>query len=124
MRPEDPARHWHRQVILTQVQHWGVGGQSHVCAIVDREQPAVLLAGAGEHFQQTEFLARLESLLAQLHDVHSGTEHGVEELRQIAPGPPGAGAQIQPGIRQAGPQLRRCGLVRHGAIQSPPEPWS
>jgi hypothetical protein len=57
-------------------------------------------ACAGEYFKQFEFLARFESLFPELHDVHPGAEHRVEERRQVAPGPSCAGAEVEPGVRQ------------------------
>ena len=58
-----------------------------------------------EHLEQREFLARLQALLPQLHDVHPGAEHGVEEPRQVTLAPPGVRAQVEPRVRQPRPQV-------------------
>ena len=112
---EDAPRHRHRQVVLAQVEHVGSGREGHVGPVVDRQQAAVPPAGPREHLEQREFLARLQALLPQLHDVHPGAEHGVEEPRQVTLGPPGVGAQVEPRVRQPLPQV-----TAHRPIQSLP----
>ena len=112
-RAEDAPRDRHRQVVLPQVEHVGPGGQRDVRAVVHGQQAAVPPAGVREHLEQREFLARLQALLPQLHDVHPGAEDGVEELRQVALGPPGVRAQVEPRVRQPRPQI-----AGHRAIQS------
>ena len=115
--PEDAPRDRHRQVVLAQVEHVRPGGERDVRAVVHGQQPAVPPAGGREHLEQGEFLARLQALLPQLDDVHPGAEDRVEELRQVAPRPPGVRAQVEARVRQARPQI-----ARHRPIQSPAHP--
>ncbi len=116
VRAEDAPGHRHRQVVLAEVQHIRAGRQGDVGPVVHGQQPAVPPAGRREHLQQPQFLPRLQPLLAQLHDVHPGREHPIQELGQIPPVPPPVGAQVQPRIRQPLPQPLR--VSRHRAIQS------
>ena len=106
-RAEDAPGDRHRQVVLPQVEHVGPGGERDVRAVVHGQQPAVPPAGGREHPEQGELLARLQALLPQLHDVHPGPEDRVEELRQIAQGPPRVRAQVEPRARQPRPQIAR-----------------
>jgi hypothetical protein len=123
-RAEDTPCDRHRQVILSQVQHVGPRGQRDVRAVVHRQQAAVPAAGGREHLEQREFLARLQALLPQLHDVYPGAEDGVQEPRQIAQGPPGVRAQVEPRVRQPRPQITRHRPIQspHGTCTRPPAP--
>ena len=95
---DDATRDRHRQVVLAQVQHRGRGGERDVGAVVDGEQPAVAARRLGEDLQQPQLVGRLETLLAQLHDVDTGAEHRVEELLEIALPAARVRAQVEPGI--------------------------
>jgi hypothetical protein len=99
LRAQDLPRDRHRQVILAEVEHVGARGQRYVRAVVDRQQAAVPPACGREHLEQREFLARLQALLSQLHDVRPGAQHGVQERGQVTGGPAGIGAQVEPRIR-------------------------
>ena len=87
------------------MKHVRPGRQGHIGPVVHRQQRAVPTAGAREHLEQREFLARLEALLPQLHDVDPAAENRVEELGQVALGASPVGAQVEPGVGQPGAQV-------------------
>ncbi len=65
-----------------------------------------------EHLQERELLRGLQALLPQLDDVHPGTEHSVQEGREITLPLPGVRAQVEPGRREPVPDtVRRAGYL-------------
>ncbi len=113
-RAEDAPRDRHGQVVLAQMEHVGPGGERDIRPVIHGQQPAVPPAGVREHLEQAEFLAGLQALLPELDNVHPGAEDRVEELRQVALGPAGVGAQVEARVRQPRPQI-----AGHRPIQSP-----
>ena len=97
---DDPAGDRHRKIILAEVQDRRLRRVRDVGTIVDREQFPVPLRGGREDLQEPEFVARLESLLSELHDVHAVCQYGIQELGEIALSLPGIRTQIEPGLRQ------------------------
>jgi hypothetical protein len=97
------SRDGHRKVVLPQVEHVWMGGVGEVGPVVDRQQPAVPVAGVTEDLEQRELFARLESLLPQLDDVHARGEDRVEEVGQVTAVAPTVGAQVEASVRKRGP---------------------
>ena len=91
------------EVVLSEVKHVRAGREGHVGAVVHRQQAAVPTARGGEYLQQRELFRGLEALLPQLHDVHPGGQHGVEEPGQVALAPPRVRAQVKPRIGKPRP---------------------
>jgi hypothetical protein len=104
------------------MQHWGLGGQGEVGPVVDGEQFSVPLSGSGEDFEVTQFIASFEALLAQLHDVDSCAEHGVQEFGQVTLLGTAVGAEVQAGGRERGPWIGNHGLDATGADNRELEP--
>ncbi len=105
VRPDDLAGHVQRKVALAQVQHIGTGRAGDVSAVVDREQGTVPVGRVLEDLARGQLVTRLEwpealltdrSFVAQLDDVHSTGQGGVDELGQVAPLTARVGTQIQP----------------------------
>ncbi|GAA3149486.1 hypothetical protein GCM10010466_45550 [Planomonospora alba] len=60
------------------------------------------VAGVTEDLQELQLLARLQALLAQLHDVDPAGEGGVEEVGEVPPVAAAVGAQVEAGVRKRG----------------------
>ena len=82
-------------------------------AVNDRADVALAAGADVLHLGQRQLLARLEALLPQLDDVHPAAEDRVEELRQVALGPPPAHAQVEPGVGQPGTQVGHPVIMPH-----------
>ncbi len=100
VRAEDPSRERHRQVVLAEMQDRRAGGERHVRPVVDREQLAVPRSRRRELVEQPQFLAGLQPLLSQLHDVDPGAQDGIQEIGQIALTTTRIGAEVEAGVGQ------------------------
>jgi hypothetical protein len=112
------------------VQHVGAYGVRDVRAVVDRQERAVPPAGGAEHREVLQLLPCFEALLAELDDVDTAAQRGVEEVRQVALGLARVGAQVEPRPAEPCPEgdrpvrgktrgqtgiLRRAGRNRPGS---------
>ena len=88
----------------------------HVSAIVDGDERSVLGRHARHNRLQLQFVADVQRLVAQLHDVHAAGQGSVQEVLEITGVAPRVGAQIQASLPKPLPDVEcRCGHVRQSA---------
>ena len=110
--PHDLARDGKRKVVLAEMQDRRACSPCDVGTIVHGEQRAMPLCRFREHLEQPQLVARLEPLLAQLHDVDPAGEDHIEKLRKVARPRARVGTEIEPGVSEHRPSV---GLVPHGS---------
>jgi hypothetical protein len=83
VRTDDASYSVHGQIPLTNVKHRRARDSGEVGTVIDRPQRAVASGCVGDDLQRRELFSCLEMLLAQLYDVDTRRQHGVEELAQV-----------------------------------------
>lgn len=95
VRPKKCARRSKRQIVLAQMQDRAVRGCSDVCAIVYGPQFPVPLGSLLQNIQDRELWCRFEGFVAELDDVNSSGEGGIDEVGEVALEGAGISAQVE-----------------------------